>query len=75
MKPAHPDDCLCGVCAPGRVLAATGGWEWVDDGRGDVAVEAETDDVSIRAGEWIVLDLAVLALALAIAWATLSGGQ
>ena len=65
-QPAHPAHCRCDHCSCDRALVATGGWEWVDDGR------AEPLEPS-RHWLWYVVDVAVLVLALAMAWITLGG--
>ena len=63
---AHPDDCLCDVCSPERVLSESGGFEWVDDGRAEVR--------KMLLPEYGLLDLAVFVLTVVIGAAVLFGG-
>ena len=72
---AHTDTCRCYNCSPGHVLAATGGWEWADDGRPLRTIEDQMDaeEQPPRHWAWYVCDVAVMAIALASLWAAMGG--
>lgn len=51
----NPDYCRCDNCSVERSLTATGGWEWIDDGR-EIPAEPKR-----RHPAWLLVGFAMLA--------------